>query len=57
MVPLPSHSFKRSVVIRKPLRTKKTLTEMTPPPAQENPPWYTKTPRIDTARSPSRAGL
>jgi hypothetical protein len=57
MVPERVHSFINSMVIKNPLRTKKTLTEMTPPSAQANPPWLAMMPRMDTARMPSRAGM
>ena len=57
MVPDRVHSFMRSMVIRKPLRTKNTFTEMTPPAAQPNPPWLAMMPRMETARIPSRAGM
>ncbi len=43
--------------MRNPLRTKNTLTEMTPPAAQEKPPWLAMMPRMDTARMPSSAGM
>ena len=57
MVPDRVHSFIRSRVIRNPLRTKNTFTEMTPPAAQPKPPWLAMMPRIETARIPSRAGM
>ncbi len=57
MVPERTHSFMSSVVMRKPLRTKNTLTEMTPPSAHANPPWLAMMPRMETARIPSSAGM
>ena len=42
--------------MRKPLRTKKTLTEMNPPDAQPRPLWLAMIPMMEMARIPSRAG-
>ena len=57
MVPDRVHSFISSRVMRNPLRTKNTLTEMIPPAAHANPPWLNMMPRIETARMPSSAGM
>jgi hypothetical protein len=57
MVPLRVHSFMRSRVMRNPLSTKNTFTEMTPPAAHANPPWLNMMPRMETARIPSSAGM
>src|SRR5712691_11458914 len=54
MLPDRIHSSVRRVVIRKPLRTKKTSTPRKPP--RMRPRWYDMTARIDTPRSPSSEG-
>ncbi len=54
-VPDFAHSFTSSAVMRNPLRTKKTLTEMKPPVAQPNPLWLAMIPMIEKALTPSRA--
>ena len=56
MVPEAAHSLIRRAVIRKPLRTKKTLTEMKPPAAQPRPLWLAMIPMMEMARIPSRPG-
>ena len=50
------HSPSSNDVIRKPDSTKKTSMVRKPPLATGAPPWYSMSPRTDTARSPSRAG-